>query len=87
MMRVLTVVRRVRSTTSPLTSTPRAARSAASVRPEASSPTRPTSRGAAPSEARLCATLAAPPRENVSRSTATTGTGASGEMRSTRPHR
>src|SRR4029450_3262838 len=38
-----------------------------------------------PSEAMLWATFAAPPRRYSSRSNRTTGTGASGEMRSTRP--
>jgi hypothetical protein len=40
----------------------------------------------APSEAALRATLAAPPRRSSCRSTLTTGTGASGEMRLTSPN-
>ena len=64
---------------------PRAAGRRAAWRPAASCPTTPTSCDAGRrARATLCATLAAPPMRHSSRSNSTTGTGASGEMRSTR---
>jgi len=50
-----------------------------------SRPTTPNSSVRAPRAERLRATLAAPPGMKLSRSKSTTGTGASGEMRATRP--
>ncbi len=83
--RVLRVVGRDGSTMRPV-----AERARASIRPRrsaaaGSSPTTPTRVTAAPSARALCATLAAPPGRLNSRSSSRTGTGASGEMRVTRP--
>ena len=50
-----------------------------------SSPTTPTKRQWAPSDAMLRATLPAPPMTDSCRLTASTGAGASGEMRDTSP--
>jgi hypothetical protein len=54
------------------------------LRPASSSPTTDSSATRAPSAAQLRATLAAPPGRSSLRSTLTTGTGASGEMRERR---
>ena len=53
--------------------------------PAPSFPAVPTTVQVAPSAATLAATFPAPPTAEDSSSTWTTGTGASGEMRSTRP--
>jgi len=54
-------------------------------RPAPSSPTSPTKMQRAPSEATLRATFPAPPMAISLRLTASTGAGASGEMRATSP--
>ena len=64
---------------------PRFAASLRNSAPSASSPTTVHRPARAPSATRHFATFAAPPSMNSSRSTASTGTGASGEMRSTSP--
>ncbi len=87
MMRVFMVVGRAGSRTIVRVSTPRAWNASNSCCARESSPTRPTRTGSAPSAARVAATLPAPPSELVSFCTSTTGTGASGEMRSQRPHK
>ena len=86
-MRDFTVVGRAGSSITPPVASPRSSRVARSRRPSSSAPTTPSSTGSAPSALRLAATFAAPPSVKLSRSISTTGTGASGEMRSTRPHR
>ena len=53
--------------------------------PASSSPMKPATVQRAPSEARLSATLAAPPAVQESREMSITGTGASGEMRVASP--
>ena len=80
-------VRRPGSVKRPSTATP--SRTISWVRrwPGLSSPTRPRTSTWAPRATRLLTTLPAPPRVRVSRSTSTTATGASGEMRSTLPQR
>ena len=56
-----------------------------SMSPAVSSPTSATRSQRAPTATTFCATLAAPPRACFRSRTRTTGTGASGEMRSTSP--
>jgi hypothetical protein len=56
------------------------------LRAGSSSPTTVSRVACAPSIFTLSATLAAPPSRSSSRFTRTTGTGASGEMRSTAPN-
>ena len=86
MMRVLTVVGRLGSAINCDARMPRCSSAPRSVAPSASSPVTDNSTGSAPSARRLAATFPAPPSVKFSRSISTTGTGASGEMRSTRPH-
>jgi hypothetical protein len=85
MMRVLRVVGRPASSTTAPTSTPSLASSERSRRPWGPVPTTPATATRAPNRQRFLATLAAPPRVTSSFSTETTGTGASGEIRSTCP--
>ncbi len=85
--RVLREVRRSRSAKRPAASTPSRAISWRRSCPGWSSPTSPRTSTRAPRATRLLTTLPAPPKVRVSRSTSTTTTGASGEMRSTRPQR
>ena len=80
-------VRRAGSVKRPSTATPSRTISCFSRWPGLSSPTRPRTSTWAPRATRLLTTLPAPPRVRVSRSTSTTATGASGEMRSTFPQR
>ena len=80
-------VRRAWSVKRPSTATPSRTISWVSRWPGLSSPTRPRTSTWAPRATRLLTTLPAPPRVRVSRSTSTTATGASGEMRSTFPQR
>src|SRR6185295_11474265 len=84
-MRTFSVVGRPGSCTSPSTPTPAAASCSHNRSPAASAPIVPTSVARPPSTAMLFATLAAPPSRRCSDSNRTTGTGASGEMRVTRP--
>src|ERR1017187_3952187 len=86
MTRVLVVVGRASSGISQSTATPRSSRDPWSSADSRSVPTRPTSRGVAPSAARFAAVLAAPPGRTVARCLRTTGTGASGESRDASPH-
>ncbi len=55
------------------------------ISPPRSAPMAPATQTSAPREQRLFTTFPAPPRVLVSSFTRTTGTGASGEMRSTVP--
>ena len=63
-----------------------AASKRSSTRPASSTPTTDSKATRAPRAAQLRATLAAPPGRSSTRSTFTTGTGASGEMRDTSPN-
>ena len=87
MTRVLREVRRCGSAKSPASSTPSRLSSWRNRLPGWSSPTNPRTSTWAPRATRLLTTLPAPPSVRVSRSTSTTATGASGEMRATRPQR
>src|SRR5277367_2972202 len=73
------------ATTIPEASTPAAVRIAVSWRISLSSPQKPAWVTLTPRPTRFMATLAAPPGELVVRTERSTGTGASGEMRSTSP--
>src|SRR5439155_584514 len=86
MMRVFSVVRAWRATTTPSVPAPSARSAEASRFPAASSPTIPHAAARPPSAVTLLTTLPAPPGRSSSPVTCTTGTGASGEMRSTCPH-
>src|SRR5262245_9469768 len=86
-MRVLIVVGRPATGRSPATPMPTSPKRRVRSAPSASSPCRPTGMASPPRATTLLATLPAPPSEALSRSTRTTGTGASGEMRLTLPHR
>jgi hypothetical protein len=83
--RVLRVVGRAGSTTSPRAAMPRPSSSPRRSVAAPSSPTSPTRVTCAPSARALWATLAAPPGTLNSRSNSTIGTGASGDIRLTRP--
>src|SRR5208337_290674 len=82
---VLTVVGLPACTTSPLLSIFCSAKSFLIFSPIRSSPIKPASKTRPPRLWMLCTTLAAPPSRRFSLVTATTGTGASGEMRETVP--
>src|SRR5450631_124379 len=84
-MRVLRVVGRSDTTIMPRVSTAISSKSVRARWPSASPPTAPTKATVAPSARRLFATLPAPPSVNEWLFTLTTGTGASGEIRLTRP--
>ncbi len=80
-IRVLVVVGREGSRTSPRTSTPSSHNLARSRSPFASSPMTPMGMARAPSATRLCAGLPAPPGTMNSRASSNTGIGASRERR------
>ncbi len=83
--RVLRVVGRPSSTTIPAVSTPRLRTSVSSLLPVSSEPTTPAKYARPPAEQMLFRTFAHPPSMKLSFFTSTTGTGASGEIRETRP--
>src|SRR6185295_4283368 len=85
MILVFTVVGLARSTITPSIPTPNSSNAARKRSAPMSSPITAIGTGAAPSETRFETTLPAPPSAIDWRSTSTTGTGASGEMRRTRP--
>jgi hypothetical protein len=84
--RVFTVVGRSGSTSRWSGEIPRSFSAAVSSRPASSAPITPTRSGVPPRLATLTATLAAPPGTTDDRRLWTTGTGASGDSRSTVPH-
>src|SRR6185503_10791125 len=86
-MRTLVVVTRSESAARQPASMPASRQPRVSRLPLPSWPMTPISVAWPPSAVMLCATLAAPPMRCVSSRNATTGTGASGEMRVTRPTR
>ena len=85
-MRVLSVVGRADPASTSASSTPAAVSASRTRVPAASRPTTPASTAWPPSARTLVATLPAPPTWSLRPVTSTTGTGASGEMRLTRPH-
>ncbi len=85
MTRSLTMVKSCGSLPSSV-AMPSRSSSARILRAGSSSPTTVSSVVRAPSARTLTATLPAPPRHSSSRLKRTTGTGASGEMRSTAPN-
>ena len=85
MMRSLTMVPAPANIIAHSTSTCASASSQRSSTPAASLPSRPATAALPPSARTLQATLLAPPGMLVSRTTFTTGTGASGDIRETVP--
>ena len=83
-MRVLAIVGRALQAIK-LALTPLALIRLLNVFASASTPTQPTKRVLMPNNAKLAATLAAPPARDSSLLISTTGTGASGEIRPTSP--
>jgi hypothetical protein len=84
-MRVLSTVGRDSSIAQPPVSIPMRVIISRSARPFASSPSTPTTSTSACIAVRFAATLPAPPRRSSRRFAASTGIGASGEMRATSP--
>jgi UDP-N-acetylmuramoylalanine-D-glutamate ligase len=85
--RHFSVVRRDGENATPAREIPRLSSSRSSSLPDSSSPTAPKATALPPQVAILRITLPAPPRQQVRLFTLTTGTGASGEIRLTAPHR